>query len=357
MGKAAERSEFCKQGENDMQQQKKKPGKQKTKKRAARAVFCILLVFAVLMGAFAISEYTLQKKYTIKPFDGSAGTDRIHFLNVGNSDAILLESAGKFALIDCGEDTDNPRGLPGLELEGYEDYVVDYLNAFCRDENGMIQLEFILGTHAHSDHLGGFDTVLSQDNVKVKKAYIKPYFEDRVIDEEVESWDNLENYRSTMDAIRENGVACVQDLTNLSFSFGSYQITVFNGEEPQAGKKVGENENSLAVLVEKDGYRVMLSGDLNNLDGDEDRLAPQIGKVDVLKLGHHGYKDSSTKRYIDTLQPELAIQTTGNPPNLSVKWNVSIRNRIPIYSCVRHDGIILDLSDTSHVQLYDHVML
>lgn len=217
------------------------------------------------MGAFAISEYTLQKKYTIKPFDGSAGTDCIHFLNVGNSDAILLESAGKFALIDCGEDTDNPRGLPGLELEGYEDYVVDYLNAFCRDGNGMIQLEFILGTHAHSDHLGGFDTVLSQDNVKVKKAYIKPYF--------------------------------------------------------------------------------------------EDRLAPQIGKVDVLKLGHHGYKDSSTKRYIDTLQPELAIQTTGNPPNLSVKWNVSIRNRIPIYSCVRHDGIILDLSDVSHVQLYDRVTL
>lgn len=44
--------------------------------------------------------------------------DKIHFLNVGSSDAILLESNGKFAMIDAGEDTDNPRGFADLDLDG-----------------------------------------------------------------------------------------------------------------------------------------------------------------------------------------------------------------------------------------------
>lgn len=242
-----------------------------------------------------------------------------------------------------------------MDLDGYEDFVVDYLNYFCKDKSGQINLEFIMGTHSHSDHIGGFDTVIMQDNVHIKKAYFKKYYEDRIIEEEVEDWDNKEMYEDVISAVNEKKIELIQDLTDVSFKFGSFNITVFNGEEPKEGEKVGENENSLAVLVEKDGYRVMLSGDLNNLDGDEERIAPEVGKVDVLKLGHHGYSHSSTKNYIDALSPNIAIQTTGNPANFSVIYNVSLTHKAPIYSTVKHNGIILDLSDVSNVKLIDNV--
>ena len=64
-----------------------------------------------------------------------SGGDRIHFLKTGSSDAIILESDGLFAMVDAGEDTDNPRGFDGLELPGYEQEVLGYLKQNCADEN------------------------------------------------------------------------------------------------------------------------------------------------------------------------------------------------------------------------------
>lgn len=323
----------------------------------AAVIAGLLLIAGIVALSCALFGAALDDKYAFNAWDGSKGGDRIHFLNVGNSDAILLESDGKFALIDCGEDTDNPRGFDSLELQGYEDYVVKYLNEFCADENGLIKLEFILGTHAHSDHLGGFDTVIMQDNVQVERAYLKRYYEDRIKSSEVNNWDNLEVYNQTLGAINAKGVELIQDLENVAFDFGNFRITLFNGQEATEGEKVGENENSLAVLVEKDGYRVMLSGDLNNFDGDESRIAPEVGKVNVLKLGHHGYAGSSTYKYVTTLNPEIAIQTCDNPANLSVQVIVSMINQAPIYSTGKHNGIILDITDVNDVKLYDNVVL
>ena len=329
-------------------------------KKALIAVISVIMAL-VLIGCFVtvvcgIFDMTLSEKYDFIEYDGSKGGDRIHFLNVGNSDAILLESEGRFALVDCGEDTDNPRGFENLELEGYEDFVVDYLNEFCADEGGEIYLDFIIGTHAHSDHLGVFDTVLSQDNVHLGRAYLKRYYEDRIKKSEVENWDNLEVYNQTVDAINAQGAELIQDLEDVSFTFGNYKITIYNGQEAEEGEKVGENENSLAVLVEKDGYKVMLSGDLNNFDGDEDRVAPLVGKVKVLKLGHHGYMGSSTLGYVNTLKPDLAVQTCGDPANYSVKFSVTIINRAPIYSTGKLNGIILDITDVEDVKLYKNIV-
>lgn len=323
----------------------------------AAVIGSLVLIAGIVAGSCALFGLAVEDDFKFTAYDGSKGGDRIHFLNVGNSDAILLESDGKFALIDAGEDNDNPRGFDSLDMQGYEDYVVDYLNKFCADDDGQIYLEFILGTHSHSDHLGGFDTVLSQDNVHLKTAYLKRYYEDRIKDAEVNGWDNKEVYTQTVDAVNAQGATLVQDLEDLTFTFGNFKITLFNGEDPVEGDKVGENENSVAVLVEKDGYRVLLAGDLNNFDGDEKRLAPEIGKVNVLKLGHHGYLGSSTYGFIKTLDPDMAIQTNDKPANLSVQVVVTMINMTPIYQTAGHNGIILDITNVNDVKLYDDIRI
>lgn len=325
-------------------------------KIVAVAALVLVLAAGITAAGFAAVEAVIENKYDFAPYDGSKGGDRIHFLNVGSSDAILIESSGKFALIDCGEDSDNPRGFDGLELQGYEDFVVRYLNEFCADDNGIVNLDFILGTHAHSDHLGGFDTVIAQDNVRIGRAYLKRYYEDRIDDYEVENWDNREVYEQTLNALNAKNIPVIHDLEGLSFTLGNYTVTIFNGKDAEEGKKVGENENSLAVLVEKDGYRVMLSGDMNNYDGDEDEVGAAVGKVNVLKLGHHGYRGSSSADYVRALSPDFAIQTTGNPVDLGVKLRVTFGEGAPIYSTVKHNGIILDLTDVNATKLYKDIL-
>ena len=132
---------------------------------------------------------------SVKDADLSFSSDRIHFLNTDNSDAILLESDGRFAMVDAGEDTDNPRGLPGLNLPGFEDRVLAYLKAHAADADGKVHLDFIVGTHAHSDHLGGFDTILADSDVSVGRAYLKVYDSSVINEEEVREWDNGDVFR------------------------------------------------------------------------------------------------------------------------------------------------------------------
>lgn len=118
----------------------------------------------------------------------------IHFLNTGHSDCIILESQGKIAMIDSAEDTDFPADKPHLNLKGYEDVVVKYLLDHFKSDDGKVHIEFVLGTHAHSDHIGGFDTVINHPDITVKTAYLKPYREENICLYERKRWDNVEVY-------------------------------------------------------------------------------------------------------------------------------------------------------------------
>ena len=75
------------------------------------------------------------------------------------------------------------------------------------------------------------------------------------------------------------------------------------------------NYFSWGVKVKAGGSTAFLAGDINNYDGDEDRLSGMIGHVDLLKLAHHGLSGSNTPSYLTALSPTYAVQT-GNSSNL-----------------------------------------
>lgn len=290
------------------------------------------LIATALSGLFFTSSFTA--------YANTDYNDKIHFLPTGSGDAILIESNGKFALVDGAEDSDNPRGFESLKNDGYEKVVVDYIKRVAGDENGNVTLEFIVGTHAHSDHLGGLDTVVNDPQIKVKKAYLKAYDESKIKDNEVNNWDNKEVYEQLMNALKKEGATIVQNIPTDSFRFGDLTIQFFNTEYNTSSKKTGENENSLGILVSRDNQKVFLAGDMNNLDGDEDRVANQIGKINLLKLGHHGYTNSTTPNFVNKIKPEYAVVTN---------WDTSVNNGVnnnlnavntKVYSTMENNGVI-----------------
>lgn len=236
-------------------------------------------------------------------------SDKIHFLNTGHSDCIILESDGRFAMIDAAEDSDFPADKPHLNLQGYEEEVIDYLLRNCRGRDGKVTLDFIVGTHAHSDHIGGFDTVILHPDIKVKKAYLKEYDESKVFVMERLRWDNQEVYDQMVNALKERNVERISDFEQCKEKLGNFEITFFNGSQRKRFIKYGENISSVVTLVEKEGTRVLLAGDLNYKDGDERRIAKQIGKIDLLKVGHHGYAGSTSAFWAKTLSPKYAVIT------------------------------------------------
>lgn len=231
----------------------------------------------------------------------------IHFLNTGSSDCIIIESNGHFAMVDAGEDSDYPANKPHLNYPGYEEEVCDYLLKNCASSDGTVTLDFIVGTHAHSDHIGGFDTVINHPKINVKKAYLKPYNEKDIFIYERLSWDNTEVYEQMKNALIKNNVEIVEDFDELKTTLGDFMVTFYNGKYKKRLVKYGENVNSVVTLFECNGFRCLLAGDLNNKDFDEYRLAEKIGKVDILKVGHHGYPFSSSRKWLKTLSPKYSV--------------------------------------------------
>ena len=85
--------------------------------------------------------------------------ERIHFLNTGRSDCILLQSESKFALVDCGD-------------AEHAKHTASYLKETA---GGKINLDFIAITHLHSGHVGGLETLLDDGDITIGKIYLKPF--------------------------------------------------------------------------------------------------------------------------------------------------------------------------------------
>lgn len=330
-------------------------------KKKSKLIISAVLLLAVVVAASLVVYFMPNIKmvsgardFMLEAIDLSTHGDRIYFLNTGSADAILIESEGKFALVDGAEDSDNPRGFENLVYDGTEDYVVDAVRKIAGDEKGKAVLEFVLGTHSHSDHIGGLDTVILDDNITVKTAYIKEYDESKIKSYEIERWDNKEVYEQMISACKKKNVPVVHDISEEPFVFGNFTLKFCNTAETESAEPIGENENAIGLLVEKNGQRAFLAADINNYDGDEDRLAVELGKINLLKVGHHGYDGSTTPGFVKALLPEIAVVTNrqGGISRTPLKNLLSVN--ASVFETGKYEGIVAEFKDDKIV-LYGEI--
>ncbi len=315
-------------------------------------MFIMVSVFVLdIITVMLSNKYEDNYKLTAENFSGEFGNDRIHFLNTDNSDAILLESDGHFAMIDAGEGSFNPQS--DYVSDGFEDEILSYLKKVAGDADGKIVLDFILATHYHYDHSGGFYGILSDESVTVKRAYLKEINVNSMHGYERDSWNLPGIYTQLVDKVNERGIEIVSDIPAEPFAFGSFTIEFFNTEVHNSDwDGEGENNNSIGTKITKGNLSAFLAGDISNSSGLEDELAPLIGDVDLLKIGHHGYAIASSSGFVKTLNPEIAIVTNWLGkiyPN--VTWNFTMYSHSAIYSTVKCNGIAAAFTDSGEICL------
>lgn len=334
----------------------------KDKKKLAR-VIATWVVTAVMVSVFVLDIITLvldnryvgETPITDEDFSYSTGDDRIHFLNTANSDCILIESNGHFALVDSGEGDENPRKK--TEYEGYRDEVLGYIKKAAADENGKVKLDFILATHMHYDHAGNFKDIINDGDIEIHRAYIKPYDTTNNSDMEKDDWGNEKTYNDIIRALEENKIPVISDIPSEEFAFGDFTALFINGETPEELKKNGENANSIGMKLTKSGKTAFLAADITAGTGLEALYAENIGDVDLLKIGHHGYYGSSSADFLRTLKPEIAVCTNylGKMyPN--VKWNLTMVAKAPVFSTAHRNGIIATFTDEGEILLTQNIM-
>lgn len=330
--------------------------KNKDAKKIATWIIVPLMVAIFLLDIMTVAlgnRYARRYDIVKENFTNETGDDRIHFLNTGNSDAILLESNGKFALIDAGEGSRNPR--KSVSYKGYEQTVINYIKSVASDASGTVELDFILGTHNHYDHIGSFEAVINDSDIKINKAYFKEFDREIAKDYEVESWNINEIYNATVAALAVNGVPLESKIPD-KMTFGDFELELFNTRTPPTLKGEGENASSIGIKVVKGEKSALLASDITKSCGLEELLADKIGDIDLLKAGHHGYFGSSSASFLKKLTPEVIIVTNylGKVyPN--VKWNFTMTAKAPFYATADHNGIIATFTDDNKILLTDDI--
>ncbi len=312
-------------------------------------------IFILDIATVVISNSYARKYYPVQESGGyEFGDDRIHFLNTANSDTILLESNGKFALIDSGEGNSNPRRK--TEYKGYEAEVVDYIKSAARNGKGEVYLDFILGTHCHYDHIGCFHALITDDEIKIGKAYFKEFKPQIAKEYEIERWKIGEIYQQIIDDLKLRNVEVVSNLSDKPFEFGDFTLQFYNTETPDSFYGEGENAASIGIKVTKGNKIAFLAADITKSTGLEMHLANEIGDVDLLKIGHHGYFGSSSKEFLKTLKPEIAIVTNQLGkiyPN--VKWNLIMSAKVSLYATYDNNGVIAAFTDDGKIVLTNNI--
>ena len=124
--------------------------------------------------------------------DGSIGNDKVHILSLSGADCIVVESNGHFGIVDAGDDNEYPDGSdprypwrPYIATWGQEDQVRPYLDSLGINSSN---LDFFIGTHPHSDHIGWADTLIHR--YQPKHIYTPVYDDSYSVSDEVNAlWD------------------------------------------------------------------------------------------------------------------------------------------------------------------------
>ena len=226
-----------------------------------------LILYSCLLYTLVILSFS---KPVFADTISTGGGNKIHFINLkskSGSDAILLESNGHFGLIDMGEDYDFPDGSNPLYPDRWgisranEDTIEDRLFRHLK-QVGVKKLDFVLGTHVHSDHIGTADEVLKR--YPVDRFYLKKYSDERITTQ-WRLWDNLYNYDNAVRTALERGVTLVQDISDQDsrFQLGDMDIQLYNykneyGPDGKLKRVFDDNSNSIVAVVKVAGKKIYL---------------------------------------------------------------------------------------------------
>lgn len=237
---------------------------------------------------------------------------RVTFCDVGQGDAILIQHGFEQVLIDGGKD-------PELVLLCLEEQVPFWDR----------QLEIVVATHADADHIGGLSAVV--ERYRVGQIVIEPIGKTtaQFLELHAAIRDELMHTASYKAPFLGDTVTLPRG-TSLRFLWPQRQMgdsriflqpqsttssttetTLSDILEAQEQQIDNYNARSSVLFLHFGEVSMLLMGDLE-AEGELALIeAGLIGKVDVVKAGHHGAKTSSTLQFIEKTRPEYAIFSAG----------------------------------------------
>ena len=257
--------------------------------------FIILIVYLYKPKKLIISIFfiLLSIHYFIPYFD----SNYLKIVDVGQGDSSLIHYNKKNILIDTGGITSYYRNTDGLVFN-------NTLSPLFKS-SGIKRINYLILTHGDYDHMGEAINIVK--NFKVDKVIFNcgeyNYLEKELI--------------KVLNKKRINYYTCINELKLDDNKLYFLQTKDFNDE----------NDNSNVIYMELNSYKFLFMGDASVTTEKEILKDYDLPKIDVLKVGHHGSKTSSSEEFIDTIDPKYSIISVGKDnkfghPNKEVLENL-----------------------------------
>lgn len=263
------------------------------------------------------SKKTDTKNMSTKVDSKTLGTLEVHFIDVGQGDSILITQDGVNMLIDAGE---NDKG----------ELVVKYLKS-----RGIETLDYVIGTHPHSDHIGGLDNVINSLNVS------KVFMSDKI--------HNTKTFEDVLIAVKNKRLQITKPTVGKTYKLGSATFTILAPN----GSYNDLNNYSIAIRVDFENNSFLFTGDAEGLS-EKEMIASGLNlKADVLKAGHHGSTTSNSDNFVNKVDPDYVVIQVGQGnkyghPNKSV-LDIFTRMGARVYRNDLH-GTIIAKSDGENIE-------
>lgn len=267
-------------------------GQQFQKGKNEKNGFKKIIIFGTVLILAAVLGYSLLNSQ-----QSAVTGDKIavHYIDIGQGDSILITSGDVNMLIDCGEKSESAK-------------LINYLNN-C----GIQRLDYVIGTHPHSDHMGGMSEI------------VKTFDIGECIIPELHSSDipNTVYYEKFLDAIAEKNVKLSYAELGRNINIGSSVGTIIAPHSPDYGNL---NNYSVGLFLKHGNNSFIFTGDAEKQAEKEMIDAGVMLDADVYKVGHHGSDTSSSPEFLEAVSPEYAVISCGTGNSYGHPKDITMEN-------------------------------
>ena len=211
----------------------------------------------------------------------------IEMIDVGQGDSLIISSKNKAVLIDTGGKVKYKQ--KEWQKTNKDSSIVKNITIPLLKSKGLKKIDFLIITHGDYDHMG--EAINLVNNFKVEKVIFNCGLYN-VLEQEL---------IKVLDKKKIKYYSCIKELNIDNNKLYFLQTKEYDNE----------NDNSNVIYTELDGYRFMFMGDAG-VEKEKDILNKyNISGIDVLKVGHHGSKTSSSKEFINEINPNYSIISVG----------------------------------------------
>lgn len=265
----------------------------KAKEKITVLLCVVMTVIVIAMGALTGSTPEKADEWLAGIFGENSyktiGDDldceaelKMHVIDVGQGDSTLIQCGDKNVLIDCGEN-------------GMGETVLDYL-----DKAGVTHLDWLIGTHPHSDHIGGMDTVLNSD-IEIDKVMMPQTSKDVT--------PTTKTYNDVLDAIGARKLKITRPSPGKEYDLDGVTMLVLS---PKSKSEYTDLNDYSVVLKFTYGDVSILAGGDATKKVEKELLASKYDlSAQIYKASHHGGKESNSEAFIEAVHPKYCSVSAG----------------------------------------------